>query len=203
MLSAGQVCVLAHSRKQQQGVDADSRKLQPCACGQRQAGCWHWTDTASGNVRGGGYGALFGSEMKGFFQRWLVTAVAVLVATQLVPGLEYDSLGGLLTASLVLGILNAFLRPLLLLLSLPILLLTFGLFAWIVNAGLLYFVGYLVKSFHVNNFWAALWGALAISIVSMVVNLLLGQKHPPAQPRRPQGGGGPPVDTGSGPVIDV
>jgi putative membrane protein len=141
--------------------------------------------------------------MKAFFQRWLVTAVAVLVAAQIVPGLEYDSLPGLLAASLVLGILNAFLRPLLLLLSLPILLLTFGLFAWVVNASLLYFVGYLVKSFHVNSFWAALWGALVISIVSMIANLFWGQDRGPRRPRPPQGGRKTPVDTGSGPVIDV
>ena len=115
--------------------------------------------------------------LRKFFRRWLVDALAVLVAAHVVRGISYDSFAGLLVASLLLGILNAFFRPVLLLLSLPLLLVTLGLFILVINALLLYFVGSLVRSFHIASFAAAFWGALVISLVSMVVNSLIGGDH--------------------------
>jgi putative membrane protein len=136
-----------------------------------------------------------------FFKRWLVTTLAVLVAAHVVKGIEYESYLALLAASFVLGVLNAFLRPVLMFLSLPLLFLTLGLFTLFINAALLYAVGWLVKSFRVAGFWPAFWGALVISVVSMVLNPLLGvdKGQPPASrsrlpPRRPDA---------QGPVIDV
>jgi putative membrane protein len=126
--------------------------------------------------------------------------LAVLVAAHLVRGISYDSFTGLLIASLVLGVLNAFLRPLLLLLSLPLLLFSLGLFVLVINAFLLYFVGWLVKSFHVASFGAAFWGALVISLVSMLVNSLMGpetgkvSQRPPPDTKRPDDDGGPVID---------
>jgi putative membrane protein len=133
--------------------------------------------------------------LKTFLQRWLVNTLAVLVAAHLVPGIRYDTVGGLLVASLLLGILNSFVRPVLMLISLPLLVLTLGLFMLLINALLLYWVGR-IKGFHVDTFWAAFWGALVISIVSMIVNALLGPKRlpsgaSPASPsdrRRDEGG---------------
>ena len=148
--------------------------------------------------------------------RCALTTLGVLAATQIVPGLHFDSWAGLITAALVLGLLNAFLRPLLLLLSLPLVVVSLGLFLWIINASLLYFVGWLVKSFHVDSFPAALGGAAVISLVSLIGSPLLGlgsgptlrfrttlnKPNRPAPPRNdPHRGPGPGPD--GGPVIDV
>lgn len=141
-------------------------------------------------------------DLKNFLQRWIVNTVAVMVAANVVRGIEYRGLVSLLVASLLLGVLNVLLRPLLLLLSLPLVIFTLGLFVWVINAVLLYFVGQLVKSFRVDDFGAALWGALVISIVSLVLNALTGSGHTRVEFRRakpPQ----PPDQDGGGPVIDV
>ena len=137
-----------------------------------------------------------------FFKRWLVTTLAVLVAAHVVKGISYESYLALLVASFVLGMLNAFLRPVLMLLSLPLLFLSLGLFLLVINALLLYAVGWLVKSFRVDGFGPAFWGALVISLVSMILNPLLGvdrQRQTPSGPSRPNPS--PPAD--QGPVIDV
>ena len=141
-------------------------------------------------------------ELKEFLQRWAINTVAVLVATHIVPGIHYDTATGLLVATLLLGILNAFVRPVLMALSLPLLVLTLGLFTLVINATLLYFVGSLVKTFHVETFGAALLGALIISIISIALGVLTGVggsrieirrgRRPP--PRDPGGGDGPVID---------
>jgi len=142
--------------------------------------------------------------MIGFLQRWLVTTLAVLVAANLVRGIHYDSAAGLFVASLLLGVLNAFVRPIMLLLSLPLLVCTLGLFVLVINALLLYAVAQVVSSFHVDTFRAALWGGVVISLVSLAVNLLTGRTESRVQwrrnSRRDGSGSGP--DAG-GPVIDV
>src|SRR5579862_9204425 len=91
-------------------------------------------------------------KLKAFLLRWLINTAAVLVAAQIVRGISYDSTTGLLVAAFVLGVLNAFLRPLLLLVSLPLLILTLGLFTLFINAFLLYLVGSILKPFHVDSF---------------------------------------------------
>ncbi len=144
--------------------------------------------------------------MKLFVQRWLITTLAVLVAASVVRGIRYDSVTALFVASLLLGILNALLRPVLLLLSLPLLIFSLGIFVLFINAGLLFLVGQMVKDFHVDGFWPAFWGALIISVVSMFANTLFGinpkRVQAPPGPRPPT----PPPphhDDGQGPVIDV
>jgi putative membrane protein len=138
-------------------------------------------------------------------ERWAVVTLSVLVAAHIVPGIQYDSPAGLLAASLVLGLLNTFLRPVLLFLSLPLLVLSLGFFLLILNALLLYWVGALVKSFHVDSFGAAFLGALVISLVSLGVNHWLGK----AQARRLRRNPRPQQDTHTrdpdqhGPIIDV
>src|SRR5690242_1373105 len=94
------------------------------------------------------------TKLKEFLQRWIITTVAVLVAASVVPGIRYDDWPNLLVATLVLGLLNAFLRPILTFLSLPLVLVTLGLFMLVINAVLLYFVGHM-KHFHVDSFGAA------------------------------------------------
>src|SRR5215510_10685251 len=98
-------------------------------------------------------------KLKEFLLRWAIITVAVLIAANMVPGIHYERAHweGLLVATLVLGLLNAFLRPLLLLLSFPLVVVTLGLFTLVINATLLYLVGQMMKGFHVENFGAAFW----------------------------------------------
>jgi putative membrane protein len=145
------------------------------------------------------------TKLKEFLQRWLITTVAVLVATQVVKRIHYDNWQGLLAATLLLGFLNAFIRPVLMFLSLPLVLVTFGFFVLVINAVLLYLVGRM-KSFHVDTFGAAFWGALLISIVSLILNSLTGTGTKIQVRRGKKAPPGPPDDhpsIGSGPVIDV
>ena len=141
------------------------------------------------------------SALKTFLQRWLINAVAVMVAANLIKGIEYQTLSGLLVASLLLGIFNALLRPLLVLLSLPLVIFTLGLFTLVINALLLYFVGSLLKSFVVANFWAAFWGSLVISFVSLILNTLTGTGGSRIEVHR--GKRRPGRSDDDGPVIDV
>jgi putative membrane protein len=141
---------------------------------------------------------------KSFFQRWIITTLGVLVAANVVPGIHYDTAVGLFLASLLLGVLNAFIRPLMIVIALPLLLFTLGLFLLVINALLLYCVGAVLKPFHVDSFSAAFWGALIISLVSMVSNWVLGtneskiqvtrQRRAPRPPEPPKDGGGPIID---------
>jgi putative membrane protein len=141
--------------------------------------------------------------LKNFIQNWLVNTLAVLVAVYLLNGIHYQKPLDLVVASLLLGILNAVLRPLLMILAFPLLLLTLGLFRLIINAFILYFIGFLLEPhFYVDGFWPAFWGALIISVISVILNALTAtggatirvQRH-----RRPPG----PGPSGGGPVIDV
>jgi putative membrane protein len=144
------------------------------------------------------------ASLKAFLQRWVIVTVSVLVAEHLVPGIHYETWQSLLIATLVLGLLNAFLKPVLLLLSLPLLLLTLGLFTLVINALLLYGVGHLVKGFQVESFGAAFWGALIISLVTLALNSLTGSGDARVEVHHAKRG--PPRDPdgpGNGPVIDV
>jgi putative membrane protein len=108
--------------------------------------------------------------MFSFIIRTAVAAVALWVAVSIVPGLQARDGQSLLLAAVVLGIVNATIRPVALLLSIPITLLTFGLFILVVNAGMLSVVAWLVPAFTVASFTAALLGAVVVSIVSTVIN---------------------------------
>jgi len=110
--------------------------------------------------------------MNPFFKRWFATTIGVLAAAQL-PGIRYENWIALVLAALMLGILNAVVRPLLLLLSLPLILLTLGFFILIVNALILRFVAVLVPGFHVHSFGSAFIGAIVISIVSWFAGLFI------------------------------
>ncbi|NJK93281.1 MAG: phage holin family protein [Blastochloris sp.] len=111
--------------------------------------------------------------------RWVVLTLAVFLAAFIIPGISYDSWKSLLIASLVLGLLNTFLKPIITLLSLPFIVLTLGLFLLIVNAITLSLTGWLVDGFQVSGFWPALFGSLVISLV----NLFFGGTKPKVQVR--------------------
>lgn len=100
--------------------------------------------------------------------RWVITALAILAAAYLVPGIYVSGLYIALVVALVLGLVNAIIRPILLLLTLPINILTLGLFTFVLNGFLLWFISTFIRGFSVNGFWAAVVGALVISILSWI-----------------------------------
>jgi putative membrane protein len=110
------------------------------------------------------------AAMRHFVFRWMITTVAVLVAPAFVSGMRYDSTGALIGAALLLGILNAFVRPVLLILSAPLILVTLGFFILAINAFMLRLVPSVVIGFHVESFGSAFWGALLISIISWILS---------------------------------
>jgi putative membrane protein len=113
-----------------------------------------------------------------FLIRWLINAAALWVAVQIVPGVVYHGdWTYLLLVALVFGLLNALLRPLLTVLTCPLLILTLGLFTFVINALILLLTSAIARSlgvgFHVAGFWAAFWGALVVSIVSVLLSLFV------------------------------
>ena len=142
-------------------------------------------------------------KLKKFLQSWAINTLAVGLAGLIMHNhIHYEKPVYLLAASLLLGILNAVLKPIIMLLALPLLVFTLGLFMFVINALLLYFVGFLLHPyFSVDTFWSAFWGALIISIVSVVLNSLTGGGSARVEIRR---GNRPPPGPGpGGPVIDV
>ena len=133
--------------------------------------------------------------------RWLFLTVAVWVAAHVVPGIAYDDRSSLLIAALVLGVLNSFVKPVLSLLSLPLIVLTLGLFLPVINALMLALVAWLVPGFHVESFWSAVGGSIVISVVGLFVG------YPGSRRRVVVATGPSPVSRGpppgKGPIIDV
>lgn len=110
--------------------------------------------------------------MQGFLLRWLFNTVAIYITTRIIAGLRIPDLGGAVIAALVLGIVNAFIRPLILLLTLPLNVVTLGLFTLVVNTIMLYIVA-AVTPLQIGSFWAAFIGALLIAVISTVLSRLL------------------------------
>lgn len=140
--------------------------------------------------------------MLSFLKRWLITTVAVWLAASIVPGISFTP-PGLVLAALVLGLLNAIVRPVLVVLSLPLLVLTMGLFMLVINAVLLWSVGAVLKDFHVDGFAPAFWGSLIISITSLVLNFLTKNNSGRMEIRVGKSPGRRPPNDDGGPVIDV
>lgn len=113
--------------------------------------------------------------MRDFLLRAAMAAAGVWLAAEIVPGIEARSGGTIVLAALLLGIVNATLRPVAVLLSLPLTLLTFGLFLLVVNAAMLGLVAWLLPGLAVSGFWAALAGAVIVSLVSAALNRALRQ----------------------------
>jgi len=102
--------------------------------------------------------------------RWLIITVAILLASYFVPGIKVDTLSTAVIAACVLGLINVFIRPIVVLLTLPLSILTLGLFYFFINAFLLKLVAYFVSGFEVTSFFAAFFGSLIISIVTWLAN---------------------------------
>lgn len=132
--------------------------------------------------------------------RWAILALGVVLAATLVPGIRYDSGTTLALVVLMLSLFNAVLKPLLVLFTLPFIVLSLGIGVWVINALLLYFVGKLVDGFSVQGFWAAMLGALVVSVTNLVLTRVLQSA---ATPPRPPAGGPPPARRKDDDVIDI
>ena len=111
--------------------------------------------------------------MPAFVIRWVATALAIGVAAQVLPGIQVDGLWAAIVAALLLGLVNVTLRPILLLLTLPLTVVTLGLFALVVNGAMLVLVANVVKGVHVAGFGSAVLGAILISLVGSLLTWLL------------------------------
>lgn len=105
--------------------------------------------------------------------QWLLSAFALLAITYLYSGVRVDSFTSALIAAAVIGLLNLFMRPILVLLTLPVTLVTLGLFLFVINALVFWSASGLLGGFHVNGFWAALLGSLLYSILNLVIDRAL------------------------------
>lgn len=114
--------------------------------------------------------------MAGFLIRCLVSALGLWLASLLISGISVTGTGVLLGAGLLLGIVNAFIRPVMVILTLPFTIITLGLFLFVINAMMLGLVAWLLDGFAISGFWAALGGAIVISLTSWVASWYIGPK---------------------------
>jgi putative membrane protein len=114
--------------------------------------------------------------MIGLLLRLLVVAFGLWLASELVPGIEVQGLWTLLGAALLLGIVNAVVRPLLVILTLPITLLTLGLFLLVVNAAMLGLVAWMFDNFTISGFWPAVLGSIVVSLTGWLASYFIGPR---------------------------
>ncbi|MFL6575283.1 MAG: phage holin family protein [Povalibacter sp.] len=112
--------------------------------------------------------------MTGFFLRWAIVALGLWLATKILPGLQFDAAGTLLAAALLLGIVNAIIRPIAVILTLPLTLVTLGLFLIVINAAMIGLVALLLSGFVITSFWTAVAASLIVSLTSWIASGLIG-----------------------------
>ncbi|MDZ7726202.1 MAG: phage holin family protein [Candidatus Campbellbacteria bacterium] len=103
--------------------------------------------------------------------KWLITALSLMLVSELLPGVEIDGFWVAVVSAFVLGIFNVTLKPILYVLTLPINILTLGLFSFVLNGFFFYFVAVFVSGFMVDGFWAAVFGAVIVSLLASTVEL--------------------------------
>lgn len=109
---------------------------------------------------------------------WVINTISLFLTATLVPGIEVDDIATLILAALVIGLVNALIKPIVHLISLPITVITFGIFALVVNAAMLGLAAWLVEGFSIDGFLPALLGAIVLSVVSAILNSFLKPKPP-------------------------
>jgi putative membrane protein len=114
--------------------------------------------------------------MLGIILRTLIIGLGIWLAIKLVPGVSANSTTALVWAAIALGLINAFVRPILVILTLPFTVVTLGLFLLVLNAGMLNLAGWFVDGFEVVGFWSAVFGAIVVSIVSALCSNFIGPK---------------------------
>ncbi len=113
--------------------------------------------------------------MPQFIITWIITAVSLLITAHFVPGIKIDTFTDAAIGAIVLGLINAIVKPIMVLLTLPLTILTLGLFLFVINALSFYLVAYLTPGFHVSTFWAALLGSIVLSLVSSILSIFFGR----------------------------
>ena len=114
--------------------------------------------------------------MKGLLVRWLVLTVAIVFSSYLISGIQVSGFFSALFAAAILGILNVFFRPILIILTLPINILTLGFFTFVINALILKMASGVISGFEVHGFWSAVFGALVISAFNWILNSLINER---------------------------
>jgi len=114
--------------------------------------------------------------MVGFLLRAAISALGLWVASEIFQGLKFESTSKLLVAAVLLGIVNAFVRPLAFILTLPLTVLTLGLFLLVLNAGMVSLVAWIVPGFEISGFWTAVGAALIVSLVSWAASSVIGTR---------------------------
>ena len=114
--------------------------------------------------------------MRGLLIKWLINSLAILIVTYIVRGIEVASLIRAIVAAFVLGIINAFSRPFIILITLPINIFTLGVFTFFINGFLFYITSKIVKGFVVTGFWPAFFGSLLFSTISFLLSLLINKE---------------------------
>jgi len=112
--------------------------------------------------------------MRGFLIRAVVVALGLWLASQIVPGVEIRSTGSLIAAALLLGVVNAFVRPILVILTLPITLLTLGLFLLVINGLMIELVSHFLDGFVVDGLWSAIRAAIVVGVTSWLMSAFIG-----------------------------
>lgn len=123
-----------------------------------------------------------------FLLQWAITGLSLWVASHIFSGLKFDSTSSLVVSALLLGFANAIVKPLLIVLTLPLTLLTFGLFLLVINALVLLLVAWLVRGFKVSGFWTAFFASIFISLLSIAVGALFGGDDPATTIQMPRSG---------------
>ena len=114
--------------------------------------------------------------MYGIFLRWLILTFAIIATSYLIDGIQVSGFASAFFAAAILGILNAFFRPILLILTLPVNILSLGLFTFVINAIVLMMVSGVISGFEVYGFWSAVFGSLLISLVSWLLTSFIGER---------------------------
>jgi len=113
------------------------------------------------------------ANLSSFFVQWAVTALSLWVASRVFKGVRFENTSSLIWSALLLGFVNAVLRPILIVLTLPLTLFSFGLFLLVINALLLMLVARLIRGFSLSGFWTALFASLLITVLGLAIGLLL------------------------------
>ena len=114
--------------------------------------------------------------MKGIFLRWLILTFSIIATSYLIDGIQVSGFVSAFFAAAILGILNAFFRPILLILTLPVNILSLGLFTFVINAIVLMMVSSVIPGFEVYGFWSAVFGSLLISLVSWLLTSFISER---------------------------
>jgi putative membrane protein len=123
-----------------------------------------------------------------FLVHWAITALSLWVASLIFRGLKFETTGALVVSALLLGLANAIVKPLLIVLTLPLTLLTLGLFLLVINALMIMLVAALVRGFRLSGFWTAFFASIFISVLSIAIDSLVSSGDPATTIQMPTGG---------------